>query len=143
MTIPSIEEVATRILVDSDGHDATLVEGAGGILVGLDNDGSGVLDLMDALTRRGHEPHVIVVTRSVLGTLNHTGLTCHAIRDRGHQVDAIVIGSWPDRPDLAERCNLEEIEDAAGAPLVGVIPAGIGKDPEAVQQTARNLGETQ
>ena len=36
MTIPSIEEVATRILVDSDGHDATLVEGAGGILVGLD-----------------------------------------------------------------------------------------------------------
>ena len=34
-------------------------------------------------------------------------------------------------------------EDAAGAPLVGVIPAGIGKDPEAVQQTARNLGETQ
>lgn len=143
MTIPSIEEVATRILVDSDGHDATLVEGAGGVLVGLDNDGSGVLDLMDALTRRGHEPHVIVVTRSVLGTLNHTGLTCHAIRDRGHQVDAIVIGSWPDRPDLAERCNLEEIEDAAGAPLVGVIPAGIGQDPEAVQQTARNLGEIQ
>jgi len=27
--------------------------------------------------------------------------------------------------------------------LVGVIPAGIGQDPEAVQQTARNLGEIQ
>ena len=66
------------------------------------------------------------------------------VHDAGRlaSIDA-VIGSWPDRPDLAERCNLEEIEDAAGAPLVGVIPAGIGKDPEAVQQTARNLGETQ
>ena len=47
---------------------------------------------------------------------------------------------WPAEPDLAERCNLEEVEDAATAPLAGVIPAGIGKDPEAVQQTARNLG---
>ncbi|AOH44776.1 dethiobiotin synthase [Propionibacterium sp. NM47_B9-13] len=140
MTIPSIEEVATCIIIDSDGHDVTLVEGAGGVLVGLDNDGAGVLDLMDALARRGHEPHIIVATRSVLGTLNHTGLTCNAIRDRGHLVDAIVIGSWPAEPDLAERCNLEEIEDAATAPLAGVIPAGIGKDPEAVQQTARNLG---
>ena len=98
---------------------------------------------MDALTRRGHEPHVIVAVRSVLGTLNHTGLTCSAIRDRGHQVDAVVIGSWPVDPDLAERCNLEEIEDAAGAPLAGVIPAGIGRDPEAIQQTARDFGQTQ
>lgn len=137
MTIPSIEEVSARVLVDSDGYDVTLVEGAGGVLVGLDNDGAGVLDLMDSLARRGHEPHVVVATRSVLGTLNHTGLTCNAIRDRGHQVDAIIIGSWPAEPDLAERCNLEEIEDAAGAPLAGVIPAGIGKDPGAVQRTAR------
>ena len=143
MIIPSVEEVATRILVDSDGHDVTVIEGAGGVLVGLDNDGSGVLDLMDALTRRGHEPPVIVAVRSVLGTLNHTGLTCSAIRDRGHQVDAVVIGSWPVDPDLAERCNLEEIEDAAGAPLAGVIPAGIGRDPEAIQQTARDFGQTQ
>lgn len=143
MTIPSIEEVAARVLVDSDGYDVTLVEGAGGVLVGLDNDGAGVLDLMDSLARRGHEPHVVVATRSVLGTLNHTGLTCNAIRDRGHQVDAIIIGSWPAEPDLAERCNLEEIEDAAGAPLAGVIPAGIGKDPAAVQRTALTLGETQ
>ena len=70
-------------------------------------------------------------------------MTCSAIRDRGHQVDAVVIGSWPVDPDLAERCNLEEIEDAAGAPLAGVIPAGIGRDPEAIQQTARDFGQTQ
>ncbi|MDU6251115.1 MAG: dethiobiotin synthase, partial [Cutibacterium avidum] len=28
-------------------------------------------------------------------------------------------------------------------PLAGVIPAGIGKDPAAVQRTALTLGETQ
>lgn len=139
MTVPGVDEIAERILSDARGHDVTLVEGAGGVLVGLDNEGRTLLDLLDELSRRGAEPHVVVTARSVLGTLNHTGLTCNAVRDRGHRVDGVVIGAWPQQPDLAERCNLEEIEQAAGAPLLGVLPAGIGDDPQAVQAAARAM----
>jgi dethiobiotin synthetase len=37
-----------------------------------------------------------------------------------------VVGSWPAEPDLAARCNLDDLPVVAGAPLVGAIPAGAG-----------------
>jgi dethiobiotin synthetase len=38
----------------------------------------------------------------------------------------IVIGSWPDFPDLASRCNLADLPLVAEAPLLGALPAGAG-----------------
>jgi dethiobiotin synthetase len=42
-----------------------------------------------------------------------------------------VIGSWPGSPDLAARCNLADLPDVSGAPLLGAVPAGAGSLPPA------------
>ncbi len=38
----------------------------------------------------------------------------------------VVVGSWPGDPGLAERCNLTDLPEAAGAPLLGVVAEGAG-----------------
>ena len=38
----------------------------------------------------------------------------------------IVIGSWPDEPDLATACNREDLPRVTGVPLLGALPAGSG-----------------
>ncbi len=70
---------------------------------------------------------MLVVARAGLGTLNETALTCEALRARGLACAGVVIGAWPADPDLAARCNLEDLEAYAGAPLVGRLPGGRGR----------------
>ena len=44
----------------------------------------------------------------------------------------------PAEPDLAERTNLVDLPDVAAAPLLGVLPAGMGAlDPTAFLAAAR------
>lgn len=104
------------------GHDLVLVEGAGGLLVRFDEDGSTLADLARAL----HAP-VLVVAQAGLGTLNHTALTLEALAHRGLELSGIVLGSWPAEPGLAERCNLRDLEMLAARPLLGVLPSGAGQ----------------
>jgi dethiobiotin synthase len=117
-------------------HDTVIVEGAGGVLVRLDEEGGTLLDLatvLDALT----EVEVVVVTSAGLGTLNHTELTVGALRSRGIEPSGLVIGSWPADPGLAERCNLEDLPRVTGLPLLAVIPEGAGSlEPEAFRAAA-------
>lgn len=106
-------------------HDLVLVEGAGGLLVRFDDEGG---TLADAARLVGAP--VLVVVPAGLGTLNATALTTEALRSRGLGCAGIVVGSWPAVPDLAARCNLTDLPEAAGAPLLGAIPAGAGSlDP--------------
>ncbi|CAM5560348.1 ATP-dependent dethiobiotin synthetase BioD OS=Streptomyces cyaneofuscatus OX=66883 GN=bioD PE=3 SV=1 [Streptomyces cyaneofuscatus] len=69
---------------------------------------------------------MLVVAPAGLGTLNATALTAEALRARGLECLGVVVGSMPDRPDLASRCNIEDLPVAAGAPLLGAVPAGAG-----------------
>ena len=124
--LPSVEECAASIDELAGTYDTVLVEGAGGLLVGLDADGNNLADLAEHLTAPFR---FVVVTRAGLGTLNHTGLTVEALRARGLPVEGLVIGSWPADPDLAEQCNLEDLPSTSGAPILGKIPAGAGKLP--------------
>ncbi|WP_233580666.1 dethiobiotin synthase, partial [Streptomyces triticirhizae] len=102
-------------------HDLVLVEGAGGLLVRLDETGG---TLADAAVLLGAP--VLVVVAAGLGTLNLTALTAEALAARGLGLAGVVIGSWPAEPDLAARCNLADLPVAAGAPLLGAVPAGAG-----------------
>ncbi|MGZ4521523.1 MAG: ATP-dependent dethiobiotin synthetase BioD, partial [Mycobacteriaceae bacterium] len=61
-----------------------------------------------------------------LGTLNATALTAEALAARKLTCAGVVVGSWPSSPGLAERCNLDDLPVAARAPLLGLLPAGIG-----------------
>ena len=122
--LPSVEAHAKAIDDLAAQCDTVLVEGAGGILVGLDADGNHLA----GMARKLRTPFsFVVVTRPGLGTLNHTGLTVEALRARGLPVEGLVIGAWPAEPDLAEQCNLEDLPKVTGVPLLGRIPAGVGQ----------------
>ncbi len=98
-----------------------LVEGAGGLLVRFDATGGTLADAAGLLSAP-----VLVVASAGLGTLNTTELTARELRLRGLDLAGIVIGSWPGAPDLASRCNLADLPEVSGAPLLGALPAGAG-----------------
>ncbi|RRR86147.1 dethiobiotin synthase [Streptomyces sp. RP5T] len=114
-------EVADAAAKLATEHDLVLVEGAGGLLVRFDDEGGTLADAA-ALLRAP----VLVVVSAGLGTLNTTDLTARELSRRGLDLAGVVIGSWPDSPDLASRCNLADLPDVSGAPLLGALPAGAG-----------------
>lgn len=106
------------------GRDLVIVEGAGGLLVRLDDTGATIADLASRL-----DAPLLVVAPAGLGTLNATALTCEAARLRGLSVIGVVVGSWPTYPDLAARTNLDDLPAYADAPLLGCLPEGSGALP--------------
>lgn len=134
--IPSVGEYVARLTPLASTDRTVIVEGAGGLLVRLDTEGGTVLDLAASLAQ-DVPVDVVVVVAAGLGTLNHTELTVAALRDRGLEPAGLVIGSWPEHPDLAERCNLDDLPRVTGLPLLAVIPAGAGQlAPEAFRNAA-------
>jgi len=85
----------SKILSQAPTEGAWIVEGAGGVLVPL-NDREKMIDLMALLVLP-----VVVVARGTLGTINHTLLTLAALRSRGLAVDRVVVVG-PLNPDNNE-----------------------------------------
>lgn len=100
--------------------DLVLVEGAGGLLVRM-----GDFTLLDLAQKIGAP--VLVVAAAGLGTLNHSELTTRTLAAHGVPCAGLVIGSWPADPDLAARCNRDDLPRVTETPVVGVIPAGAGQ----------------
>ncbi|THV39493.1 dethiobiotin synthase [Glycomyces buryatensis] len=120
-----LPEVADLVL-DSPA-DVVLLEGAGGLLVQMGEGGWTVRDLAVEVGCPA-----VVVARAGLGTLNHTALTLEALSRRGIEA-AVVIGSWPYQPGLAE---FENLIDLPGERL-GWIPGGAGEyEPEVFRRLA-------
>ncbi|MFD3730190.1 dethiobiotin synthase [Streptomyces sp. NPDC058632] len=111
-----VAETAVKLATE---HDLVLVEGAGGLLVRFDEEGGTLADAAALLSAP-----VLVVAAPGLGTLNVTELTTRELRSRGLDPAGVVIGSWPAEPGLAERCNLRDLPDVTGVPLLGAVPAG-------------------
>jgi dethiobiotin synthase len=122
--LPALElaAAAARIVALDGAYDTVLVEGAGGLLVPYRrDDGWTLIELADAL-----DAPALVVTRADLGTLNHTALTVRAMAQAGVELAGIVVGSWPRRPGLAERCTIFDLARMArGNELAGALPAGL------------------
>jgi dethiobiotin synthase len=87
-----------------------VVEGAGGLMVPLTDDAY-VIDLATEL----HLP-VVLVSRSTLGTINHTLLSLEAIRRRGLPLAGVVING-PETPH-----NRAAIERYGQAAIIAEIP---------------------
>ncbi|WP_328556874.1 dethiobiotin synthase [Streptomyces sp. NBC_00358] len=114
----SAAEAAAKLATE---HDLVLVEGAGGLLVRFDDEEGTLADVAGLL-----DAPVLVVASAGLGTLNTTELTARELRRRELDFAGVVIGSWPDSPDLAMCCNLADLPAVSGAPLLGAVPAGAG-----------------
>ncbi|WP_029386291.1 dethiobiotin synthase, partial [Streptomyces leeuwenhoekii] len=123
-----VAETAAKLATE---HDLVLVEGAGGLLVRFDAAGGTLADAAGLL-----EAPVLLVATAGLGTLNVTELTARELAARGIALAGVVIGSWPTDPDLACRCNLADLPDVAGAPLLGAVPAGAAALPPAAFRAA-------
>jgi dethiobiotin synthetase len=130
-----LDLAAARIQDLADLQRLVLVEGAGGLLVRYTSGGGTLADLA-----RGLDAEVLVVVDPGLGTLNATALTLEAIAHRGLRFAGLVIGSWPEHPDLACRSNLEDLSALSARPLLGLMPANIGSAGRATFVTAARTG---
>lgn len=118
LPLPSQADLLAAIrAVDAPGR-LTLVEGAGGLLVELADDGVTLRDLAVELNAP-----VLIVAEVGLGTLNHTALTLEALAVKGLSCAGLVIGSWPAQPGAAEKSNRDALAEMA--PVRAALPAGV------------------
>ncbi len=96
----------------SEGADALVVEGVGGILVPLTPRYS-VRDFA-----RDLRLPLVVAAPPGLGTINHTLLTLEAAAAAGLEVRLVVLTPWPDVPSPVEGSNRESIERLGGVRVV-------------------------
>ena len=101
-----------------------IVEGIGGLRVPLSGDHE-VVDLVADL-----EATALVVTRSGLGTLNHTALSIEALERRGIDVAGVVCNEYAGET-VAERTNPAELERMTGHDVTTVPPLE-GETPRAM-----------
>jgi len=119
---PAIDRSLRRM---DAGCDSILIEGIGGVMVPLERLGSGgrartvtVLDLMAAI---GYP--VAVVCRADLGTLNHTALTCEAIRRVGLPLAGLIINGYdPDSPDESVQSNRRWLAIQNDVRVLAILP---------------------
>jgi dethiobiotin synthase len=123
--LPSVAELADEVQRRTASADVVLLEGAGGVRVRLDASGGTLLDLASEVAPRS-AVGVVVVVRAGLGTLNHSELTVDAVRAAGLALHGLVVGAWPSEPDLAARCNLEDLPTVTGLPVLALLPQGCG-----------------
>jgi dethiobiotin synthetase len=97
-------------------HAALVVEGAGGLLAPL-TERETYADLAVALGLA-----VLVVARAGLGTVNHTALTCEALRSRGLRILGVVLNRASSEDDPSVPHNPGEIERLTGARVLASLP---------------------
>lgn len=122
LPLPNRVELDVLLRVIDHSHQLTLVEGAGGLLVELGDNGVTLRDI----ARDAHAP-VLVVASAGLGTLNHTALTLEALAAQRIPCAGLMIGAWPPDPGPAELTNRDVL--ARMAPLRAVLPAGAAALP--------------
>jgi dethiobiotin synthetase len=124
--LPPVSVHARRVGEIAAEHEVVFIEGAGGLLVRLDDRGGTLADLGTGLRYKGIGCGVVLVAQAGLGTLNVAALTAEALAARSLPLLGVVIGSWPPEPGLAEESNLVDLPRVTGAPLWGRIPEGAG-----------------
>ncbi len=113
ISLRHVIEIATVLALR---HEALVVEGAGGLLTPL-TDSETYAELAVALGLPA-----LIVARAGLGTVNHTALTCEALRRRGVAIHGIVLNRPSMGADPSEPHNAREIERLSGASVLASLP---------------------
>lgn len=80
-----------KIIIEPKTKNHLVVEGAGGVLVPLNNNNF-VIDLVQP------DYQIIIVSRHYLGSINHTLLTIEAIKNRGLTIAGIIFNGNENKP---------------------------------------------
>ena len=136
-----VERIVSSVRLVASRHAATLVEGAGGLAVPLD-DGTFAVDV----AAREQWP-LILVTSGRLGSINHTILSLEAAMVRGMEILGVVFngGSGDEDPVIADDAASFTARwlaaKGASAPVVrmgrvegGAIPSGIDEISGAIER---------
>jgi dethiobiotin synthetase len=97
-------------------HDFVVVEGAGGVMSPI-FENLLVADMISALGLP-----VIIVSRSLLGTINHTLMTFECLRQREIKILGFFLNRFPEKPNLSESTNAEIITSVSGVSFFGSVP---------------------
>ncbi len=97
-------------------HEVVLVEGIGGVFTPITKD----LFVVDMIKMLGLE--TIIITRSTLGTLNHTMLTVNACKQYRIPIKGIIINSHDAKGGPEEKNAPSTIYEITKIPILGVIP---------------------
>jgi len=98
-----VENLLQRIQFLQESYDVVIAEGAGGLFVPLDVQQS--ITLLDVIV--SSKLPVVLVTRTTLGTINHTLLTMEALQSR--QIDVLGIVFNGDTGSMMEQDNIHTI----------------------------------
>jgi dethiobiotin synthetase len=118
-------------------HQALLVEGAGGLLVPITRQ-----KMMADLALYLKLP-ILIISRTGLGTINHTLLSVEVARWRGIEVAGVVFNHLSPRRGLAERTNPSIIRHFLDVPVLGEVPyASFLKRKDRIDKTLKQWVES-
>lgn len=118
--VPALGAAEVAEGIEEADADLVVLEGNGGLLERFRDDP--VLTFADLLVELAVP--TLVVAAVGRGTLNHTALTLEVMAARGIECAGVVVGRWPERPDLAMVENLHDLRTLRGRPIDGVLPEG-------------------
>lgn len=84
-------EIAMDQIVPPATTRQLLIEGAGGLMVPLNNNGDMIIDLIKKL-----DAEVVLVSKNYLGSINHTLLSIDALESRGIKIKVLVFNGDAD-----------------------------------------------
>jgi dethiobiotin synthetase len=97
-------------------HDVLIIEGAGGVLVPIRNN-----FFFADLIQKWNVP-TLIVSRLGLGTINHTLLTNHLLKERGIKVLGVILNNTDGLGDLPARTNPDILRKYLDVPVLGIFP---------------------
>lgn len=111
-----IKKIKESYYISSETSEVLLVEGVGGTMVPLRKDYL-LIDLLKELSLP-----VLVVTRTKLGTINHTLLTIEALRNRKIEILGVIFNSLEPENDIVVEDNIKIIAQIGGIETFGLLP---------------------
>jgi|WetSurMetagenome_2_1015567.scaffolds.fasta_scaffold42855_4 dethiobiotin synthetase len=97
-------------------HDLLVIEGAGGVLVPIQEN----FFFVD-LIQKWNAP-TLIVSRLGLGTINHTLLTNHLLKERGIKVLGVILNNTDGLGDLPAQTNPDILRKYLDVPVLGIFP---------------------
>lgn len=97
-------------------HEMLLVEGIGGIMTPILSNYF-VADLIKEMNLE-----TIIVTRSTLGTLNHTVMTVKTCHDYKIPIKGIIVNNYDENGSPAEKNSPSTIYEITNVPILGILP---------------------
>lgn len=109
------ETIAMRDIKLPDHRGRLVIEGAGGLLVPLNHHRT-MIDLM-----RYYSAPVVLVARSALGTLNHTFLSLHLLREMRLPIQGVVLVGEPNPMNARDISEIGKVRILAEIPWMDPI----------------------